>query len=113
MIMSVPFLPPYAPWGRGVSRDAALPSDRGAAPREPRPERCEDEELATLQTALRQRLVQRDRDRRRSGVAVLLNVRVHLIVAQADRLLHHLEDAQVGLVWHEQPDVGWGEPVGL
>src|SRR5207247_3465363 len=68
---------------------------------------------AAPEPALAQRLVERDRDRGRGRVAVLLDVHVDLVVAQADRLLHHLHDPQVRLVRHQQLQVGRREAVRL
>src|SRR5258708_12602987 len=44
---------------------------------------------------------------------MLLDVREHLVVAQPESLLHHLDDSQIRLMGHEQLDVGGGEAVGL
>ena len=54
------------------------------------------------------RLVERERHRRRAGVAVLLDVGEHLVHRHLEALGDAADDAQVGLVRHHQIDVVGG-----
>jgi len=76
-----------------------------AAPSGTRPQPDEADELARADAAALAAFVESDGDGRRGGVPVLLDVVVHAVVGQPQRLLHGLIDAQVRLVRDEQIDV--------
>src|SRR5256712_13719169 len=89
------------------------PADGRAGPGEPRAERGEDEEVAAAQPPGDERLVEGDGNRGGGGVAVAIDVGVHLVGPQPGQLLDHLDDAEIRLVRHQQFHVARREPVGL
>src|SRR6266566_2712823 len=95
-----------------LSMSSRLPANGRASPGEPGAERSEEQQVAAPQTPLREGLVERDRDGSGGGVAVLLDVYIHLLVGQPEALLHHLDDAQVRLMRDKELHVGGGEAFG-
>ena len=76
------------------------------APGEPGAEAHDQQAVALLQAALRHGVVQAQRDGGARGVAEAVHVPEDLLVGEAELRGHLLDDAQVGLVGHEQVDVG-------
>ncbi len=71
-------------------------------PVEARPQPDETHQLSRPDAPALVALVERDGNRRRRRVPVLLDFVVHALVRQPSCLLHCLADAQVGLVRDEQ-----------
>ena len=46
-----------------------------------------------------------------SGIAILLDIVVDLVIAKLERMLHELSNAQIGLVGNQQIQVCWGHVV--
>src|SRR6266568_8707071 len=101
----VAFLVPWGWPGTYLNPWPGSPSHHRAAPREPGAEGAEQEGHALLHGSVAQRLIERDRDRRRRRVPVLLDVPVELRHRQPEPLGHALDDAQVGLVRDHEVDV--------
>src|SRR5450756_313754 len=96
-------------------RDAAaapsqLPLGEARAPREPGAEPGHQQRIALLQAAVLAGLVQADRDGGARGVAVAVQVGEHLRLGESQTPRRGLDDADVGLVRHEQVDVFHGQP---
>src|SRR5450830_2129599 len=96
-------------------RDAAaapsqLPLGEARAPREPGAEPGHQQRIALLQAAVLAGLVQADRDGGARGVAVAVQVGEHLRLGESQTPRRGLDDADVGLVRHEQVDVCHGQP---
>src|SRR5439155_6624347 len=89
------------------------PADGRAGPGEPRAERGEDEEIAAAEPPGDERLIEGDGNRGGGGVAVPVDVDVHLVGPQPGQLLDHLDDAEIRLVRHQELHVTRREPVGL
>src|SRR5258705_3696114 len=88
-----------------------LPADGRARPREPGAERGEDQQVTPLHAPGRQGFVQRDGDRGGGRVAVTVDIREHLVVTQAQRFLHHLDDTEVRLMGNQELHIARGHPV--
>ena len=103
----------------GKKKDARLdplskPQRSSTAPdREPGADRREQHEVALLQTARRDRVVQRERNRRGGRVAEPLDVDDDLARIDAELLGRRLDDAAVRLVRDEQIEVGRRQAVAL
>src|SRR3989441_10088416 len=89
------------------------PADGRAGPVEPRAGRGEDEEIAAAEPPGDERLIEGDGNRGSRGVAVPVDVDVHLVGPQPGQLLDHLDDAEIRLVRHQELHVSRREPVGL
>src|SRR5437870_2507960 len=87
------------------------PTDEGGSPREAPAERDEEHEVAALQTAGGDGLLERDVDGRGARVAVPVDVHEHALHGKVDALGGRLDDAEVRLVRDEQVHVGRGEAV--
>src|SRR5674476_763816 len=99
-------------------RDAAaapsqLPLGEARAPREPGAEPGHQQHIALLQAAVLAGLVQADRDGGARRVAVALQVGEHLRLRESQTSRRGLDDADVGLVRHEQVDVFHGQLLSL
>src|SRR5579864_7052166 len=84
---------------------SGLDTDEHRAPVQARAQGGEGDQRACRSLARLLRLVEGDRQGRRGGVAVALDVVVHLLVGQAERLLRRLVDPQVGLVHDQQVEI--------
>src|SRR6266853_6401296 len=89
-----------------------LPAYGRARPGEPGAERSENQEITSPQSPFGERFVERDRDGGGSRVAVLLDIGVDLLVAEAERFLHHLGDSLVRLMGDQERDIGGRTAVG-
>src|ERR1700675_788698 len=89
-----------------LSMGSRLPANGRARPREPGAERSENQEIASVQSSFGHRFVEGDRDGGGGRVAVLLDVREDLVVAEIERLLHHLDDSQVRLMGDQKLHIG-------
>src|SRR3989454_6225899 len=98
---------------RSIASMDPLPADGRAGPGEPGAECGEDEEIAAAEPPGGERLVERDGNRGGGGVAVPVDVGVHLVGPQPGQFLDHLDDAEIRLVRHKERHVARREPVGL
>src|SRR5437899_3173945 len=115
-------LPPESPT-RPAADDAITPACPAArlsehrlgpprtAPREAPAERDDEHEVAALQTARCDGLLECHVDGRGARVAVPVDVHEHALHRQGDALGGRLDDAEVRLMRNEQVHVGRGEPV--
>ena len=83
---------------RSVANEGGSPGQAGA-------KRDQAHQLARLDLAELDRLVHADRNRRCSGVAIALDVVVHLLRRKTDHLSDHLIDSQIGLVRNHHIDI--------
>src|SRR5438445_8392850 len=87
------------------------PADEGGSPREAPAERDDEHEVAALQTARCDGLLECHVDGRGARVAVPVDVHEHALHRQGDALGGRLDDAEVRLMRNEQVHVGRGGPV--
>src|SRR5690242_7061970 len=92
---------------RSISRPSSWPSppQQGGAPGESAAESDDEHEIAALEPAGRDRLFERDVDRRGAGVAVPVDVHEDAVHRQVDALGGGLDDPQIGLMRNEQAHV--------
>src|SRR3989440_1959378 len=76
---------------RSIASMDPLPADGRAGPGEPGTECGEDEEIAAAEPPGGERLVERDGNRGGGGVAVPVDVGVHLVGPQPGQFLDHLD----------------------
>src|SRR5205814_5453196 len=94
---------------RRVSPDRLFsPADEGGSPREAPAERDDEHEVAALQTARCDGLLECHVDGRGARVAVPVDVHEHALHRQGDALGGRLDDAEVRLMRNEQVHVGRG-----
>src|SRR5258706_5253649 len=91
----------------------ALPSQQHRAPGEASAEGGEEDEVAGVQAAQRDRLGERDVDGGGAGVAVAVDVDERAVHRQPQSLGRRLDDAQVRLMRDEQVHVARGEAVAF
>src|SRR6478752_4267768 len=75
-----------------------LPPEHRTPPREPAPERREDDEVPRPEATLPHRAVEGEGDGGGGGVAAGHDVVHHLVVPQFEALLDHLRDPEIRLV---------------
>src|SRR5262249_49655061 len=93
------------------SRASEPPAQQYGADREPGADRGEQDEVALLQPAGTDRVVEREWNRRGGRVAEPLDVDDHLVRVDAELFGRRHDDPAVGLVRDEQIDVVRSEPV--
>src|SRR5579862_3150782 len=87
----------------------ALPAQDVGAPGQATSARAQHNEVVVADALLLQRLIERDRHRCRGGVAVLLDVGEYLLGRQAETFRDRIDDAQIGLMRHDQIHVAEGD----
>src|SRR6187397_1308692 len=83
----------------------SLPTQNSAAPRQPGAETGDEDLVAALNPAGRDRFIESDRNRTRRSVAVTVEVVVDPVAREAEHVRHRVDDPDVRLVRHEEGDV--------
>src|SRR6185503_407707 len=86
------------PWPGNSSASVTLPAQQDAAPHEACAESREQDEVAGLQAALADALVERDRDRGGGGVPEPVHVLVDLLRIDLETLADGVDDPKIRLV---------------
>src|ERR1700674_2928231 len=92
---------------------ALHPLEEACAPREAGPETRQQHVVASLDAALADRLLERDRDRCARRVAVLVDVDGNPFEWQTDSPGRGVDDAKVGLMRDPEVDVFHRDPCGF
>ena len=80
-----------------------------ASPCHASPERYEQYQISGFRASLANRFVQCDDNRRRGGVAVFVNVDIHLLARHAEPVADCLDDTQVRLMRYQEIDLLYGD----
>ena len=88
-----------------TSIDQSSPLQNCRAPRQPRPKSRTSNNIPLLNLPAPHRLVQRQRNARRTGISIFVQIRYHLLHRHAQPFRHHLHNSNICLVQEQVIDM--------